>query len=81
MAIALRPLLMAPSIISRCGSQALADGLLPGRTSRPRAVTSESVDTTLAGFAPGSKSVDTTLAGFGSRRFLGDRTATPAFFR
>src|SRR5438094_4530874 len=80
MAIALRPRPSASTITSRCGSQALACGLRPGRGGQGAGA--ESVDTSLAGFAGGS--VDTPLAGFGTGRRPqppGDRTAIPAAFK
>ena len=52
-AMALRPFASAASMNSRYGSQALADGLRPGRVplSTGPSPPSESVDTSMAGFA------------------------------
>ena len=80
MAMALRPRDSPTSIVSRYGSQALDDGLRPGRgvgggATRPANSAPNSVITSLAGFAEGgskmiwsagfaSESVITSLAGF-----------------
>jgi hypothetical protein len=77
-------------MISRYGSHALAAGARPGRGGHSAAESvdtslagfaPESVDASLAGFAPGS--VDVSLAGFGGRRphDPGGRTAIPAALR
>jgi hypothetical protein len=69
--MAFRPLASAPSMISRYGSQALADGLRLGRGSVSGGQFS----------APGS--VDTSMAGFGCclPHPPGRRTGIPAAFR
>ena len=82
MATALRPRLIACSIISRYGSQALAAGARPGARHVGGAGGLESVDTPslLAGFgAPESVDTPSAVAGFGgSATCRGARTATPA---